>query len=147
MTYNAGDRKHIRQQEKASKQAEASAGEVIRSLMSTITGRAWMYSRLESAHIFSASFSTDPNLTAFREGERNQGLMLLNDIMKHCPDQYVLMTREYNDRSSASERSRGEDINGRDSEPSDDATGRNASTRIDYPTGVGLDIDIDSTIY
>ena len=113
MEYNAGDRKHVRQLQKASAQAAASAGEVIRSLMSTITGRAWMYGRLESAHIFSASFSSDPNLTAFREGERNQGLMLLNDIMKHCPDQYVLMTREYNARSTASERSRGEDTNGR----------------------------------
>ena len=142
--YNAGDRKHIRQQEKASKQAEASAGEVIRSLMSTITGRAWMYGRLESAHIFSASFSTDPHLTAFREGERNQGLMLLNDIMRHCPDAYILMTREANDRYSASERTRSPDGDGRDSEPSDDATGR----AIDYPGGTGTPtIDIDSTIY
>ena len=143
--YNAGDRKHIRQQEKASKQAEASAGEVIRSLMSTITGRAWMYGRLESAHIFSASYSNDSHLTAFREGERNQGLMLLNDIMRHCPDAYILMTREANDRYSASERTRSSDSNGRDSEPSDDATYHIG----DATRGIGgaPTIDIDSTIY
>ena len=137
MEYNAGDRKHVRQLQKASAQAAASAGEVIRSLMSTITGRAWMYGRLESAHIFSASFSSDPNLTAFREGERNQGLMLLNDIMRHCPDAYVLMTREANDRYTASERARGEEPDRGDSEPSSayDAGRANGSPniRVDDP--------------
>jgi len=72
--------------------------------MSTIAGRQFMLAKLEACHIFSTSFSIDALQMAFNEGERNRGLDLLNDIMRHCPDQYVLMMRENNERHLATDR-------------------------------------------
>ena len=95
---NASDRKSIRAKEKVAKLADQNRREQLVQIMSTIPGREWVWNMLERAHIFRTSFSPDPYLTAFNEGERNQGQLLLNDIMEACPDQYVLAMRESNER-------------------------------------------------
>jgi hypothetical protein len=56
---------------------------------------------LEFCHIFSTTFTPSPTSAAFNEGQRNVGLRLLNDIMSACPDHYVLMMRERNERDAA----------------------------------------------
>ena len=106
MTYNAGERKDVRAAEKAAKIAESQSAEIIRSLMSIPPGRAWVLTLLESAHVFATSFDRDPVAMAFNEGERNQGLILLTAIMSACPDQFLLMMKERNERHLAGERSR-----------------------------------------
>src|SRR5215813_12787096 len=58
-----------------------------------------------------SAISSEPPST---ESQRDIGLRLLNDIMTSCPDQYVLMMRENNERRSASERTGDQDGNGRD---------------------------------
>lgn len=121
MTYNAGERRHVRQAEKESKIASAQAGEIIKGIMSLPAGRQWMWDKLALAHVFSTSFDRDHATMAFNEGERNQGLLLLNDIMRHCPDQYLQMTKEANERDSISERRRGSNGDGRDSGSGDEA--------------------------
>ena len=128
MTYNTGERKDIRKAEKVARLADLNRGEVIRSIMSTAPGREWVWARLEAAHVFRPSFSFDPYATAFAEGERNQGLLLLNDLMQWCPDEFVLAMREYNvrrDSKSASDSAPGErsgsESNGRDDQGSGDA--------------------------
>lgn len=98
--YNAAERSDVKAASKAARIAEVQRQEVITGLMSTIAGRAWMHERLLRCHIFQSSHTSDALNTAFAEGERNIGLMDLNDIMATCPDQYVLMMREYNERSS-----------------------------------------------
>ena len=95
---NAADRKSIRQLEKASKLAEQNRREVLVGIMATIPGREWVWNQLERAHIFATSFSPDPVSMAFAEGERNQGLILLNDLMQSCPEQFILAMRENNER-------------------------------------------------
>lgn len=55
-----------------------------------------MRSILESCHSFSTSFTGEPLSMAFKEGERNIGLMLTSQIMKAAPDEFILMLKEHN---------------------------------------------------
>lgn len=69
--------------------------EDLKSLLKSETGRRFCWKIMEQAHVFSSSFDRDnQHATAFREGERNMGLMLLADIMEACPDRYLQMQRE-----------------------------------------------------
>lgn len=98
MTLNTSDRKSIRAAEKAAAIADRERGEVVSALMSTEPGRRFVWDKLGSAGIFTSTFSTDPGQMAFNEGQRNQGLLLLNDVMQYCPDQFIQAMREANVR-------------------------------------------------
>jgi hypothetical protein len=64
----------------------------IEAALSTRDGREWMYDKLSRCHIYNTSFVVgDPHSTAFQEGERNIGLLLLAEIP---PDVYALMLKE-----------------------------------------------------
>ena len=97
---DASDPKSVRKAQKAAKTAERLRQDVIRNLMSTIAGRAFVYDLLEGCHVFVTSFSLNALQMAHNEGERTVGLRLLADIMRVCPDKYVLMAREYSERPS-----------------------------------------------
>ena len=60
-----------------------------------------MWRLLEMGGVFHATFSTDAMVMAFQEGKRNQGLMLLADIMAVDPDSYILMAKEAKARVEA----------------------------------------------
>jgi hypothetical protein len=122
MNPNAASRKDIRAQEKASARLAANDREVVSGLMSTITGRAWIHTKLEFCHIFADPFTNEALLEAYRKGERNVGLVLLADIMAYCPNQYVLMMEEANARSTAAEYARSANSDRGDSEPSSEPT-------------------------
>ena len=96
--YDPTDRKHIKEAEKAARLAERERQDVVRALLQHPSGRAWYLSILERCHMFAASFSKNALEMAFAEGERNVGLQLLNDIMIACPERYVEMMRERNER-------------------------------------------------
>lgn len=131
---NAADRKWIREREKSAKLLDLANQSVVVSLMSTPDGRRYIWDKLELAHIFSTTFSTDALQMAFNEGQRNQGLQLLADIIRWCPDQYIQAMRESNarrDTDNASTRNTGqragrEDADGRDQGPAGDAAGDGA---------------------
>lgn len=58
---------------------------------------------------------------AFMEGQREVGIRLLSDIMGACPDAYVTMMRERNERNATDDARRSrKDANGRDSQPNTD---------------------------
>lgn len=103
MAFNAAEPKQVRAAAKIAKIEERQRLAEIRQQMSTIAGRQYMLEKLERAHIFASSFNTNALTMAFAEGERNLGLMLLNDIMITCPDQYVKMMQERNERDHARE--------------------------------------------
>ena len=139
MSYNAGERKDVRRLEKESKLADQNRREFMAGVMSTQPGRLWMFDKLQACHIFASSFTTNALQTAFAEGERNVGLQLLNDIMQACPDQYVLMMKEANARSTLSERRGSERADGRDQEPSgagsatgDEDSGDDSGNEVQY---------------
>jgi hypothetical protein len=104
--YNAAERSHVKAAQKSARFLEKSRGEILRTIMDSAAGRAYMLDRLERSHCFVSSFHGNALSMAFAEGERNIGLQDLNDIMQFAPDQYVLMMREKNerDRTNASRR-------------------------------------------
>ncbi len=94
--FNAADRPSIRARTKQAKVIESLDRSVMRSIMANGPGRAWMYRKLEACHIHTPSFAANPYVTAYREGERNIGLLLESEIMSACPDMYLLMLQERN---------------------------------------------------
>lgn len=103
MVYNAADRKNVRLAEKQSKRAARERRVVIATVMASASGRQWFYEILTTCHVFATSFSLDTKEMAFKEGERNIGLMFLTELMRTCPNEYMLMMREANERDSVSE--------------------------------------------
>lgn len=76
----------------------------LRWLMGDPRGRRVMWRLLEGSGIYRSSFSTDPLVMAFAEGERNRGLRLLDEITQHCPKNLIEMQKEArtNERRKAS---------------------------------------------
>lgn len=116
--FSTSERKDVRAAEKHAKQMERLQGEVISQLMSTIGGRSWVLDILERCHIFANPFNTDATLMSFACGELNVGQQIFSDVMRHCPDQYMVMMQERNERNAArraaAEQSRGENADGGD---------------------------------
>jgi hypothetical protein len=119
--YDASSRKDVRKAEKSARIASRDDADAIKKIMSDTFGRAWMWRKLEAAHIFSDPFTGDPLIEAYNKGFRNFGMIFLADIMLHCPNQYLKMTQEANVRRinddndsnpASSEHSGGEDANG-----------------------------------
>lgn len=98
MPYDASNRKDIRRAEKDAKIAETLRIDFLRAAMSTQAGRAWYYDLLEFCHLFSDPFTGDALIEAYRKGERNIGLRTFADLLAHCPDYYIQMVKEANDR-------------------------------------------------
>lgn len=63
-------------------------------LMSNKRGRRIAYQLLHDAGVFRISFSNDALQMAFNEGNRNNGLKILNTIIVHCPTRYAEMIEE-----------------------------------------------------
>lgn len=97
---NTSSRPDVRRLEKEDLRVEAVRREVIVAMMSSHSGREYVWEILTAAHVFATSFSPDPLQMAFAEGERNFGLRFLDDIIKHCPEQFTTMMEDSNARSS-----------------------------------------------
>lgn len=110
MTYDASNRKDIREAEKASELLETQLREFITVSMSTALGRRWFYHHLARCQCFVDVPTFEPNRDYFASGRRSIGLQDMAQIMTHCPDQYNLMLSEENVRlAAATERSRQQD--------------------------------------
>ncbi|WP_051919483.1 Bbp19 family protein [Basilea psittacipulmonis] len=68
--------------------------EDIEWLMSHLQGRRIVWRLLERMGVFRLSFNENPLHMSFLEGQRNEGLRLLNLVMEHCQESYFAMTRE-----------------------------------------------------
>jgi hypothetical protein len=84
--YDATDPKAVEEREKALKLRAIQDRRVICELLGTASGRNWVWSLLERSHMLSTSFDGDALTMAFREGERNQGLMLWSQIQDASAD-------------------------------------------------------------
>lgn len=112
--YNASERKDVRRAEKAAALWGTQRLEIVRGVMSLEPGRRWFYETLATCHVFSTPFTGENNRTNFNLGEQSVGLALLAEIERACPDQFILMLREANDRSSGSRPTRHSANGGRD---------------------------------
>ena len=67
----------------------------LKTVMSTAAGRRFVWRILRDAGIFRPSFvGGDALATAFNEGSRNHGLIMLGEIMSELPASYLLMQKE-----------------------------------------------------
>lgn len=76
-------------------------------LMSSKRGRRFVWRLLEKCGVYRSSFNHSGSITAFNEGARNIGLMVLDQIHGSCPDQFSVMLKEQRDvRNDADDRRR-----------------------------------------
>lgn len=86
-------------------------------VMGSEEGRRVMYRLLEQAGIYTTSFvAGDPHATSFREGMRNNGLQLMQQLLNAGPAQYNQMLQEAHLR----EQHQADYENNNIEEPSDD---------------------------
>ncbi len=66
----------------------------IENVMNTVSGRRFVWKQLKETRVFQSSFTGDNNNTNFNEGQRNAGLRVFSDIMRVCPDMWLVMAKE-----------------------------------------------------
>jgi len=82
VSYDASNRKQVREREKELKIVENNRLAYTRRIMSDAAGRKWMHDILVRCHIWQTAFAaTQPDTTAFRLGEQNLGLQYSADVM------------------------------------------------------------------
>ena len=72
----------------------------VRAVMAIAAGRRFIWRVLEAGRIFQPSFSSDPLVMAFNEGQRNAALILWTDTMEAAPEKYLAMTRGIQEREA-----------------------------------------------
>jgi len=92
--YDAGDAQAVRVRARTAKQREDAHQKVIRQVMGSNEGRAWIYDLLSICHVFSSSFSQNALTMAHAEGERNIGLRITGAIVSASPERYLEMLKE-----------------------------------------------------
>jgi hypothetical protein len=118
MMYDASDRSHVKDAERSARVSARERQQIVIAIMGQMGSRAWMHELLVNCHIFAPSFTGEALTSAFNEGQRNIGLILMADIMSACPNLYVTMMEEANVRDAAADSRRANQGNGRDdSEP------------------------------
>lgn len=95
-------------QEKIDRENEESD---LKWLCSSKRGRRVVWRLLEQSGVFHLSFDPNALKMAFNEGNRNFGNRTLAMIQSVCPEHYLTMTKEYNERrdSDARKQQRGRD--------------------------------------
>lgn len=76
----------------------------MRWLMGDVRGRRFVWRLLEEAGIYRSSYLGDALAMAFREGERNRGLRLMDKLLQHCPKRLSEMQRENQRHERSNER-------------------------------------------
>lgn len=118
---NAAERKDIRRAEKAAAEIERARIEFVVAAMSTVQGRVYFHNLLSVCSIFDGSFTPDALVEAFTKGQRNIGLMIYNDIVTHCPDEFVAMMKESRIKEIIDDRRNADDTSGFEYPGSEDA--------------------------
>jgi len=106
LMFDSTNRRAIREREKKSKLLERSNEHIFIALMGEYNGREWMHTRFLRNHIFSTPFTTDPVQTAFNCGIQNDALQEFLLVVRLCPDEYLMMMREADERRIADDNRR-----------------------------------------
>ena len=99
--YNASNERHIAIQRRSAKALEESYESFVNHIMGMVDGRSYIHTLLTYCHVFDQPFVPDPSITAFGCGQLDVGQVMLRQIMRYCPDEYIRMMREANARSTA----------------------------------------------
>lgn len=93
-SYDTSDKEQVNKARKKSARTRADRLEFVKAALEHEQGRAWFYDILLVCHVFKNSFDQDPYITAFKSGEQNIGLRILDDIQTANPDKYIIMISE-----------------------------------------------------
>lgn len=98
--FNAEDPKAQREKKKRRLYREGQNRDVIKDLLATTQGRAWMSELLVFCDVMGNPFvQGSGDGTAFNLGMQNVGKMLLDQIFESAPEKYALMLREAKKRT------------------------------------------------
>lgn len=93
-TFDTSDPVSVNTARKKSARTRADRLRFIEAGMQHEQGRSWFYDVLLFCHVFKNSFDSDPYVTAFKCGEHNVGLRILDDIQTASPENYLKMISE-----------------------------------------------------
>jgi hypothetical protein len=94
--FNASDPVQVAAKRRSAGRKRKASESIVYTIMSTQAGRDWFHTLLTSCHCFNSSFTGEALSMAFREGERNIGLMLTAQVMKAAPNEFIQMLKEHN---------------------------------------------------
>jgi hypothetical protein len=109
-------------QRKANRDARVRARqdrEVMLSIMTSLSGRRWVYNKLASLNAFHTPFTGETNSTLFNCGMQNAGFAFLAEILGAAPAEYLMMLRENSNDNASDDASN--DSSGDDADDSNDA--------------------------
>lgn len=67
----------------------------LKKVLSFVEGRRFIWRLLSDAGVFRSSFNANALAMSFSEGNRNLGLIVLNEILKVSPASFTQMQREH----------------------------------------------------
>lgn len=91
---NAADEVALKEQATQEAIARRQADEDLVWLMNDQRGRRFLWRQMAKANVFSPVFNPDAMVMAWNEGRRNEGLQLLTEINRLCPELYPVMAAE-----------------------------------------------------
>lgn len=92
--FDAGNEKSVARKRKSAQERIADRDEALRAFMTHEQGRAWVAWLLGQCHINMFIEANNAIHLSRLEGERNIGVLVQNELVRLCPDDYVKMLRE-----------------------------------------------------
>lgn len=101
-SYDTGDAVQVNTVKKKAARTRADRMEFVAAAMNTEQGRSWFYDLLLKCNVFKNPYnsSDNPQDTAFRCGELNIGIRILDDIQTAAPEHYLSMIVENKTRKN-----------------------------------------------
>lgn len=93
-SYNTSDPQQVNKARKKAARTRADRLQFVEAAMQHEQGRAWFYDILVRCHVFNRSFDQDPYVHAYKAGEVNIGLQILDDIQTSAAKNYIMMIEE-----------------------------------------------------
>lgn len=91
--FDAGDEKQVKKRKTKIQIRKEQDKEDLRSILSSASGRRFMWKLLEECGVYKISFTGNSH-TFFNEGKRQIGLRLIEDIFDAAPNAYTEMRME-----------------------------------------------------
>lgn len=91
--FDASNPEQVHAREKASRALEQRKVAGLRLLLDHPDGRAWLWDLIGFCGVYRTSF-TGNSETFMREGQRNVGLKIHAELLKHFPESYMTMMKE-----------------------------------------------------
>lgn len=93
--YDASDEQQVHQRKRDVGRRQRAHRDVLRTVMATTQGRAWLWDFLSDCDVFGNPFAAGaPDVTSFNLGQQNVGKRLMSEMLRADPKAYVQMQTE-----------------------------------------------------